>query len=596
MKTESAVALLVALHAAAAGAIFSPETPAIRRTIASASAERQIFDADPTRTPDLFLQSTFDYGAQGKLLSELRAALKSATGFDPLSHRLDKSIPIQAKIGSKMNALVKEMVQKLLGFDFQMGEVLIDVEGLHYETPEASLNLDSVTKREDGLDIPLSLRLRRTKITADRILIHFRSNATKPSFLDKFFIEFSGTTLSAESLDSLSVDLTVHAHANADGSIKLTLPKNTFSVFDRISAETLQKELVLTPGEIRLPEMSLNIGRNSRPLDVEGMKAVIETRKVHLANLVFDPLVQEIKKVPANLLKNQKDSLTIPSQIEFDVPCIGKTAVRLLQYGQIGPTQLFLGLGIVRSDYRPPAESAENFAQAGDILEEKISSGKFSAAFGIRDQFLAWAIQKGVETCAKDKIPAALALGPAGVHARMGSGDGEDGALGIHAMVTVQGKLKAFLARLLLGRSSFGFPIKIAPKLNFRSGGAEPAKLALNLSEADLSDETLMNGFDGIPSNVMELRFKKKVKAKIRGELQEALGKAKIEIPLGFLQNPDVSFADIESDRLGHLDLLLSLDPTLHPSAASFWSNLAPYLKKAIVSKNALGPTVGPQP
>lgn len=547
---------------------------------ARAAVPRQVFVADGARTPDLFIQSSFDDAAQEKVLTELRRALKASTGFDPLFHRFEKALAVEAKINTKMNDLVKEMIQKLVNMKFDMLDAKILIEGLHYQTPEATLRIGSATARPDGIDLPVSIRLRQTVVTADRIRITFVPHMKTPSFLDEFYIVLRGANLKSKSLDSLALDLTINARTAPDGSTTFTLPKTSFSSYESIDPEQLKDELILDPGEVEIPYLSMNFGRTSLPARVEGLKEVLRRRNVQLAELVFKPLVAEIKKVPEKVFKSKKTSMVMPKEAEFDIPCLGKTSLKLLQYGQIGTSQLMLAFGFSHPEYPADSKSPSEFADSGDALHDRISQKNVTAAFGVRDRFIAWALEKALRGCMKDKIPPALRLGPAGVHARMGREDGGDGVLALHAQAGIKG-----LVRAVLGSPIIEFPIKVSPKLQFRSGGAEPAMIVLDMTNPDLSDEVLRSGFDGIPSNLEKLRLKKKVIKKIRAQLTEALGKAKVEIPLKFLESPDVSYANIESDRHGHLDLLLTLDPSRQPGAANFWTNLSPYLNKIFVSK-----------
>jgi hypothetical protein len=465
---------------------------------------------------------------------------------------------------------------------FAEADVLIDIEGLRYETPSATLRLGAAAVRPDGIDLPVAIRLRETKATVDRIVIRFRTNSKKRSFLDKFYVELKGTSLSSANLDSLSLDLVVNARTTPDGVTTLTLPTHSFTAFEAISAERLQQELVLDPGAVSTPNFSLNIGRTELDMRVEAFKSILETRKSELANLVFDPLVAEIKKVPAELLKSEKTSLAIPADLQFDLPCLGKTGVKIMQYGRIGANQLMIGLGLVHPEYRMGRATNNHFAESTDLLYDKIGNHHVTAAIAVRGRLIAWGIEKAARGCMKDKLPPGLATGPAGVHSHMRAGDGPDGIFAVHAQSNLKG-----LAKLLLGKPLVEFPVKVAPKLDFRSGGLEPAKFVLDLSEADLSPETLRGGYDGIPSNIPDLRMlRKMVVKKVQKQLHEGLAKAKIEIPLKFLESPDVSYADIESDQHGHLDLLLSLDSEIQPGAHGFWESMAPYLKKVFVPKD----------
>jgi hypothetical protein len=570
----------------------------------AASPERQIHIADGSRMPDLIIQTAFDEKAQAKIFGEVRAAVRNATGFDPLSHRFAKPLHLEAKFGTKMETLLRQMIEGLIRFPFGKGDVLVDIEGLRYETPKAGFVVGAAKKVPNGIDVPITVRLHETKVSAERVYLHFRSNQKTRSFLDKFYIELHGPSLYAKDLDSLTFELTVSARTAADGSTTLSLSEDSFKSFEAVSAEDLSREMVFDAGKVSIPPGTFIQMGAVLPLSESGLTEALQIRRAALADLVFRPLTKEIRALPEKFIHGKKiRSIQIPARIPADIPCLGPIDVSLARYGLIGGNQLFIGLKIEHPDYRPTPGWAQKFEKSTDVLYDKIAHRQASLGAGLRDRFVAWALKNALTGCLREKLPPALSVGPKGVWVQMDEQDGVDGVVAVHA----QSNLKK-IPGWLMGARMIEFPLKVSPNLNFGSGDASP-KFVLDLRYPDLSDEVLLRGYAGIPSNIPELRLpqlaleqlKKKLREALLGssvenmsalsdrkrerKLREATSGARIELPLEFIRGSDLSYANIESDRFGHLNLMLTLDSEVEASARGFWTTLAPYLESAFVPK-----------
>ncbi len=555
-------------------------------TSLAAVPERKMVVIDSGR-PDFTVQSIFSEKAQSLLLTELRGVLASEAGVDPLERHFEKPISLKFPIRNKMGAAIKEMVEEIINMRFESSEVMIEIEGLRVKSPHATLRFGAAQPRANGLDFTAMIRLKETVASVDRIVIRFKSNQNTRTFLDRFYVELKDMSLRAETLDSLAADISVRTDPQPDGSIKIGLDSGVLRTFDDVDPEKLAKELILIPGSIKLPEgFGLQIGRAVMPGDSRGLEEIVERRKVQIARMLMNPLAKELRAAPAKIFKKGTPSFTVPASVEMELPCLGKTGIRIMRYGVLGANQMQVALGLSHPTYPRSSHGFEHFDSATNAVYEKIDQDKASIVLGVGYRALAWGLKYGLDHCLADKIPKALQVGPQGVEVRLDEPGNGLGVFALHA----QSKLK-WLLRVVLGKKIIEFPVKISPSLDYipRTASSDP-KLKLDLSDADLSKEVLLSGYKSIPSNVEQLRLKKLVLKKVREQLQTGLGKAQLEIPLPFAKGEDLDFADIESDGFGNLNLNLSLDPKIHSEARGFWNLLSDYLKPMIAKvreKNA---------
>jgi hypothetical protein len=549
----------------------------------AAAPEQNTVVIDPSR-PDFSFQSIFSEKAQNLLINQLRSVFTSEAGFDPLERHFEKPLQVRFPIKSNMGRAIKNMVEEVINTEIDSTEVIIDIEGLVVKSPNATVTLSSAHSNKNELNFDAGIRIKETVASVDRILIHFSTQPNRRTFLQKFYVELKGTTLHADSLDSLSVDIQVKTRLQPDGSIRVGLDSGVLRTFDDIDPKLLADELKLDPGTISLPPgFGIQIGRVVLPGDAKGLEEVVQRRKREIAHLLIAPLAKELREAPAKIFKNGPPYYTIPSHFEMDVPCLGNTGLRIMRYGVIGTNQLQVAFGLNHPTYHRTNHGLEYFDDATNAVFEKIDQRKSSVVIGVGYRAVAWGLKYGLDHCLKDKIPKTLQVGPQGVEVRLDEPGNGVGVFALHA----QSKLK-WLLRVVLGKKMVEFPLKIAPSLDYvpRTANSVP-KLKLDLSDTDLSEEVLMSGYESIPSNVKQLRLKKLVLKKVRKQLQTSLGTAQLEIPLPFAMGEDLDFADLASDGFGNLNLSLSLDPDTRPEARGFWNLFSEYLKP-VFSKTSL--------
>ena len=604
---------------------------AIAATASAQTAPNKMVIVDP-HNPDAFFQTIFSEKAQGLLFSELRKVLIREADFDPLNHRLPDAIDIDTKLAIQMEPMIRNVIEGAIGTRLNAGELKVRIEGLHYESQKSGVQLQGAEVRGQAIDTTLQLRIRETVVQADRILIRIKPGKPKAirmrgadgkvtwiqplggsSFLNDFFLEMKGASFRAKNLSSLSADLGVSVESQSDGSIRVGFKQGLLKVFDGLTADELKNELVFSPGTIRIPEgFGLQIGDVVMRVDPKKIEAALQQRKAALAKLIMAPIADEVKGLPAKLLKGQDLGFTIPAQFNIDVPCLGKTGIRISRFGVVGGDQILIGLSVLNASLPPSTDVStfnDQFSQAADATFSKIARDKSSVSIGVGQHLISWALETSLRGCMKDKVPASLGLGPAGVETHMDEANSAGiGSIALHA----QTKLK-WLIGLVVGKRMLEFPVKVNPRLTFRAGsdlskeiemrkalsltpfakvspdtlralfGVEQTKLILDLSGPDVTDQVLKGGYGEIPSNLNHVRLKKIVMKTVRSQLNDGLAKAQIEVPLPFAEGDDLSYANVGSDGFGNLVLDLRLDPTIAPDAANFWEllakNVGPFFK-----------------
>ncbi|MBC7387335.1 MAG: hypothetical protein H7301_14380 [Cryobacterium sp.] len=545
---------------------FSVSAPAL------ASFEQNMVIIDSAR-PDLTIQSIFSEKAQAELFQQIRSALIKSSGFDPLSKSFDP-IHIDAKIDTGMAKEIRGLVEDLLQVKVDENDAQIDIEGLSIETPGSTLRLHDISAVPGGLNFSLDVRLKNTVAFAKKIRVRLRPNPRHRSFADHFYVELKNTSVRAASLDSLSMDIPIRMRTGPDGSTKVGFDQSVLKIFDGLRASQLTKEITLHPGEISTPPFTLQIGNTRMPMRAGGLKEAVERRKGAIAKMMISPLADEIRDVPRMLFGKKLPEYTIPALIEYELPCFGKTGLSLLRYGQLGSDQLQAAFRIVHPDYPSSTHGVEHFDESTAATFDAIDHNRSNVVIGLGYRAISWALGSVITGCMKDTFPKDLILGPKGIEVRMDQPGNGLGVFALHAQTKVK-----WLISLVLGKRIIEFPIKVAPRLEMLPGSeTNQTHLSLHLSDADLSNEVLLQGYSTIPSNLQDLRLKKMVLKKVRGQLQTALGTAKIDLPLAFAQGKDLKFAEVRSDGFGNLNLNLTLDPEVNSQAKDFWSLFTSYM------------------
>ncbi len=555
-------------------------TVAILASSLGFAADREVSVLTPGN-PDFYMQMIFSEKAQSRIFQELRSLLISTSGFDPLNYRYKQTINVVAPINTEMNAAMKKLVEDVTGMKFGSTEVLVDIEGLRFEAPDASLKIDEFKSVPGGIDASVIVRLRQTVVSADRIYVHFRNPDGSRSFMNKFFVELKNTHVTATNLLSLSVNLGIQARLQRDGNVHVSFAPNVMQTFDKVTVNGLMNELTFVPGNIRVPkEFDLQVGTSAMPMREDGLAEAVQLRKAAVFRLMMDPIVKTIRDLPKTVFSDGIPKISFPSVLKTKVPCIGDVGIRLMRYGRVGKDQLQFGFGIDHPDYHRESGEKSCFDDAADTVYSQIDRNDASVVMGVHHNAISWVLNTFVNGCYLDKIPPSLKLGPQGIEARMDDLGKGTGVIAVHA----QTKLK-WLIGLIVGRRVLEFPVKVEPELDFAvNGGTKTTSLLLNLSEPDLSDKTMFEGYSKIPSNLDEIRLKKLVMKKVRAQLKDGLSTAKLTVPLPFAQGDDLSYAELKSDGYGFLNLSLSLDPEIRSESAEFWTlfskSIQPYLKK----------------
>lgn len=538
-----------------------------------------------TARPDFYMQSIFSTKAQRQIIFQLRQAMKTTMGVDPLSHEFTENIHFESKLNPKMSSPIKDMVEGLIRMKFDAADLLIDIDGLKIESPAATVELKDVKLRTTGLQLTAELRLKQTKASAKKITIRFRPNGKSPTFVEHLYVELLNPTVSAEKLDSLSANVMVQTETLADGSTRIGFDGSVMGLFDRVDAEQLADELVFNPGEIRVPEgFGIQVGSVWMPLKKDGLTAAVNRRKANIAELMFTPLARELRHVPSKFFGNEAPSFVLPKVIRAEVPCFGNVGVELFRYGQIGKDQIQLAFGISHPTYPKSRAGFGYFDSATDRVHAEIERNDSSVVMGVGYRAMSWAMKTMLTGCMKDKLPPDLTLGPKGVIVRLDEVGNGAGIVALHAQSRVK-KLMAFI----LGSPLIEFPIKLSPSLEFEPGEDHVTKLHLDLGDADTSETILRNGYRSIPSNLGQLRLSKLAMKKVRSKLEMGLRDVKIDIPLPFAKGDDLKFAEIQADGFGNLNLSLQLDPEIDSEATDFWSIFSELLKPMFIrgmSKN----------
>lgn len=547
----------------------------------SAAPERNIVVLDTAR-PDFYIQSIFSAKAQRQVIYQLRQAMKNAMGIDPLSHEFSETLHFESKLDPKIPSPIKDMVEGLIKMKFDAADLLVDIDGLKIESPAATVELKNMEMRESGLQLVASLRLKQTKASARKITIRFRPNNKSSTFVQKLYVELLNPMVSAEKLDSLAADVIIRTETLVDGSTRIGLDGSVMTLFDRVNGDQLANELAFDPGEIRVPEgFGIQVGGVWMPLKKDGLRAAVNRRKADIADLMFTPLARKIRQVPLNFFGSTAPSLILPKVIHANVPCFGDVGIQLLRYGKIGKDQIQLAFGLTHPTYPKSREGFGYFDSATDSVYSEIDSTDSSIVMGVGYRAMSWAMNNILTGCMKDKLPPDLELGPKGVIVRLDEVGNGAGIFAMHA----QSRAKKFVG-FILGSPLIEFPIKLAPCLEFKPGDQQETTLRLDLGDADISEDILLNGYRSIPSNLSKLRLTKFVMKKVRAQLQSGLRDVKMDIPLGFAKGDDLKFAEIKADGFGNLNLSLQLDPEIDGEARDFWTIFSELLKPMFLKTN----------
>jgi len=530
-----------------------------------------------TQAPDVVLQTSFGGRSQNLIVMQIRRVLLGILQYDPLKRKLSAPIETDASLdGEGMGPLGRDLISSVLGFPMNQGVVHIKMSGISYDANETKVDVHPLRVTPDGMDVEAVITFSNVAVSADEIMISFRSDAERRTYFDRLYVKMTNPSMTSLNEKTLIVRTVFNFRTGAAGKLEIRSTDATFETFQNLTVEDLRDRLTFRPGTVQLPQVEVDVGRARLPLRNAGIYEAIERRKKSIMDLMLKPLTDTLQKLPAEVFQQQLDKLDLPTAFEIETHGITGKA-KLHSFGFPRPNQFRAAFDLDFPD-RPAARLAQtqDDARASFMnINELISRANTTTVVSLSEEAVNRVAAELVAKKLSALLPANIKLGPRGIFTDFHANQAQ-GAIVIDALVNV-----GFIPGLVLGDRNLRIPIVLYPQISFEPGESGPV-FQFKIRGSDLTDATLLQGAYGIESDVAQVRLRGRVLRTIRKKLSELVDKVNVAVPITAFRDTDLSFASIVSDGHGRLNIVMNLDPRQSQDIAEFWNRLVALCQQAL--------------
>jgi hypothetical protein len=584
--------------------------------------------------PDVLIQAAIGPEQLGRALNETRAFLQDQGRGDPLSGpiRLQPIAMVERGISLEdyMDRKLVRVIQEAIGFSLKQISTSLEVYRMTYRAGVPQLRLKASSVEGDELSLTLGFEVRSLDIDVEHLTLSHHSPGVRVqpadeegqvriegqehmTLIDDIYVRL----MSPEDLPLISIvspagkvpvvsgEITVRVRQEAGGSMRLAFGGHRVDFFGGGSVQSLSEGL------------AIHLGSRSR---IGGLDAIEFGKSEFRFKNDISGLVQQKKLMLVDLLAGQAKTGLMGPRVEqalrLALDSVEVGGSRYLRFARAGPFQELAftprlnQLGVLDSgsdrpqlrvgtdhsliwmnnaflvpDALPfPLADGEKLEQGLSAIDLQIREGRADAVVGLNQDFINEALF--VATRGWIDLPQTgdaraddwIRPGRSGVFLMLDRGEEKFGRLVVDLEVKPSffpsiGLMLATLKRKLR------FPVVIRPEISVVDGEGGP-ELSLKIQDFDLSEETLRNGVDGVPSNLNRGINRKWLINKIRKVLAPSIGKEIKRIPLGMLQGMKIApMTELKSDGMGRLNLWLKFEDGLDTPGGAWGKLLARLLR-----------------
>lgn len=565
--------------------------------------------------PDVIVQAAVGPTELGIYFDQLREIIREEKGRDLLAGPI-RINPVQFNGGISledyMDRKLVRVVQNTLGFSLKQISTSLDVYKMTYRSGVPRLTLiSSIEEQDKSLLLTLGIEVRALDVEVENLYLNHHSpgvNVTPQdgngeihvngqenmTLIDDIYLKVVSPgdkpLISIDSPEGLPPvakgHLTVRVTEGTGGALKLSYVDHEVMFFDGKGAQSLADRI------------ALHIGKESK---VGGLDA-IEFGKSEF-RFLNDPsgILQKKKLLLIDLLAAQGKAALyrdeVGNALREAINGVELAGSRYLRFTRPGPfadlalqsrvntigivdrdgprPQLHLGTNqsllwlnnaFLAPDALPfPLSDPSALALGAERITSEIRDGNADVVLGLGQDFLNESIFTATRgrlefpNDPKTRTDDWIHPGRSGVFIMLDRADQTFGRFVVDLEVK-----PGFFGTLGLAIATFKkklyFPLVVIPELKIVKGEDGVPALSLTVRDFDLSDETLRNGIDGVPSNLNRGINRKWLIGKIRKILAPSVGRELKRIPLPALEGIDIERAgSLASDGLGRLVIKMKL-------------------------------------
>lgn len=528
--------------------------------------------ATPTR-PDIILQTRLDENNSSMLIEQARSVLINNGINDPYKYQLKK--PIEVSLNSVIDEANEEsqewlsQLQHFLKIELFESRYDLQINDFAYDISDFNVKLKA-TRENESFNFTARNLIYRPKLSASSIKLIVSLNRAgnhQPIFFEIAIVKPSFTISKQTSVDI----------AMSWGSL---LSEKGFNVhFKEVDLTSLFLDLANDPlsydfdwHDLVVPDLKIKIGSKTLKIEQEKLKQYIRDNKEELKLAIID-LVATQKK-----LKDGERFLIKPD-IKFDIPrdfgfhsdingefvierdsLISPYVIRHELNGVFCLPQFFSFAAVSSCDGLPqpvPPKRQITQKQHDESLEmfsERFEKEDASIGLSVSEDYINRLIRTIVEGGLFDANGKEFKLGPQKAFA-LSEVKGRDFSLYVDVIYQTTRS-----QRLMIGKKELHFPVKLMAKLSIEHKDDIP-HLMIDISSDASTDELLRNGLPkfGIPSNVNQTRFTKKVIKAIKKGVADFVGKRLVEVNLKELQGSYLENMQFMADGQGRAMAIIKL-------------------------------------
>jgi hypothetical protein len=565
-------------------------------------------------SPDVMIRAAVGSDQLGQAFDLSREILRQWKGKDLLEGpvHLKPLAPIESGISLEdyMDRKLVKVIRDAIGFSLKQISTSLEIYKMSYRAGIPKLTLQSSVQNGEDLSLTVGFEVRSLDIDVEHLQVSHHSPGVQVSptdedgrvrvegqehmtLIDDIYVRLE----SPDELPLISIrsteggipvvrgQVTVNVREGAGGSLKLAFGGHQVEFFGGGSSAHMGDGLVV------------NLGTRSR---IGGLDAIEFGKSEFRFKNDISGLVQAKKTMLIDLLAGQADQSlnggAVETALRLAIDSVEVGGSRYLRFARPGPFQELVlearlnSLGVVEADSARPQLHAgfdqsliwlNNAFLVPDALpfpvadssrseagEENITriirESEADAVIGIGQDFINESIftaTRGHIELPKNpdsKVDDWVQMGRSGVFLMLDRPEEKQGRVVIDLEVK-PGFFPSLALALATLKRKLRFPVVIRPQWSIEET-AEGPELSLKIADFDLSEETLRNGIDGVPSNLNKGINRKWLINKIRKVLSPSIGQEIRRIPLHMLQGLDLSRLVLESDGLGRLVLRMKFE------------------------------------
>jgi hypothetical protein len=589
--------------------------------------------------PDIVMQMNFNQYSKNFIIGRAREVIKELKGIDIFDHTLNlpkfNAYAHEKGVADYIVGDLGKHLSNMIQGSLKGATTTVDVFDFNYKLgrPRAIIDFDQTS--EDGLDFIVKLQLSSLRISVDSVYVNNHSpgvevnhvlvdgvprtqiiNPQLRTVLDDVFLQIdnpedrpmliieAGKGKRGNDLAVLSGEIKIRMIHDQDGSLRLQYRDFKVNLFGADTPEEFAPYIDLQVGpDTKIGGLeSIEFGQANHRIRSQNLQKLLLDKKLVIAEMLAQPIINTVFSDDVKeMVRAKVDGVIIRPNVKKEIPAVGLGfQSKINEIGIINPDrnrfddQLRVAvdvdmykLGQENAPFNPPYANyvKKDLNKSNELLHSQIASDRNTFIISLDQDF----INQGMSIYLKENekellegnVPSYMKFGK---HGGFVIFDDEFQGKLVLDLLAREKFFKRMLMTVATGRSKYFFPGVLIPEFSMVLKKNIP-HLVVKIKDIDISDETLMDGAYGIPSNLDRGWLKKLVTKYVRNEFKASVGTVLQELPLPMLSGLNIQdVLEIKSDGHGRLNIMMDLSPA-SPEGRKFTYQLPKVISEIV--KNA---------